>query len=150
MSDLSRRSLVASAAALPALAVPVVAVASVEPDPVYAAIEKSRIVEARFLARSEYEDEYRAKPGVRLAPDPDEDGEYGRTSEMVAAVDASIASRQELANTVPTTLPGLVAHLDYVLVESAKLGVLFFDGEEETLDFIQSLWRSATALAVQS
>ncbi len=41
MSHLSRRSLVASAAALPALAVPIVAVAvSAEPDPIFAAIER--------------------------------------------------------------------------------------------------------------
>jgi hypothetical protein len=42
MSNLSRRSLVSSAAALPALAVPAVALASVEPDPIYAAIEEYR------------------------------------------------------------------------------------------------------------
>ena len=45
MSNLSRRSLVASAASLPALAVPAVAVAvaaSAEPDPIYAAIEEHR------------------------------------------------------------------------------------------------------------
>ena len=41
MSHLSRRSLVASAVALPVLAVPVVAVAvSAEPDPIFAAIER--------------------------------------------------------------------------------------------------------------
>ena len=41
MSNLSRRSLVTSAAALPALAVPAVAVAaSAEPDPIFAAIDR--------------------------------------------------------------------------------------------------------------
>jgi hypothetical protein len=43
MSNLSRRSLVTTAAALPALAVPAVAVAATaEPDPIFAAIEKHR------------------------------------------------------------------------------------------------------------
>ena len=38
MSNLSRRSLVTSAAALPALAVPAVASAAIEPDPTFAVI----------------------------------------------------------------------------------------------------------------
>lgn len=42
MSHLSRRSLVTSAAALPALAVPAVVMASIEPDPIFAAIEAYR------------------------------------------------------------------------------------------------------------
>ncbi|HWX14646.1 MAG TPA: hypothetical protein VNY06_07325 [Methylocella sp.] len=55
MSALSRRTIVTSAAALPALAVPAVA-ACAEPDPIYAAIEKYRIAEDAFLARANYED----------------------------------------------------------------------------------------------
>jgi hypothetical protein len=74
---------------------------------------------------------------------------------MVAAVNATVAARQELANTAPTTLPGIVAYLDYVLTEGEKLSspeweVFFFDGEEETLDFVRSLRRSAATMAVQS
>jgi hypothetical protein len=42
MSNLSRRSVVASTAALPVLAVPAVAVAAVEADPVFAAIEEHK------------------------------------------------------------------------------------------------------------
>ena len=41
MSNLSRRSLVTSAAALPALAVPAVAIAAIaDPDPIHAAIKR--------------------------------------------------------------------------------------------------------------
>jgi hypothetical protein len=41
MSNLSRRLLVASAAALPALAVPAVAIAAIgEPDPIFAALKR--------------------------------------------------------------------------------------------------------------
>jgi len=55
MSNLSRRTLVTSAAALPALAVP--ALASAAPDDlIYAAIKKSRNSFAAFIARCHYED----------------------------------------------------------------------------------------------
>jgi hypothetical protein len=152
MSALSRRSLVTSAAALPALAVPAVA-ALAEPDPIYAAIEKDRALYAAFIARCDYEGGLE-KSGVKLVPGPGE-GEYGRTFEMVAAVDASVNARKELANTAPATLAGLAAYLDYVLAETDKLSsddfpTFFFDGEEETLDFVRSLRRGATALALQS
>jgi hypothetical protein len=150
MSNLSRRSLVTSAAALPALAVPAVAIASIEPDPIFAAIEKERALNTAFLARCHYEDDL-AETGVKLAPAP---GEYSQTPEMVAVVNAGITARVELANTAPTTPSGLVAYLDYVLVESERLStpevqVFFFD-DHDAPDFIRSLWRSATALAVQS
>jgi hypothetical protein len=80
MSNLSRRSIVASAAALPALAVPAVALASTEldrkaeldrifgsePDPIFAAIEayeraediSSKAYEDRDEALDRFEDEY--------------------------------------------------------------------------------------------
>ena len=44
MSNLSRRSLVTNAAALPALAVPAAALASTEPDPIFAVIEAHKRV----------------------------------------------------------------------------------------------------------
>src|ERR1700755_1309198 len=74
---LSRRSLVTSAAALPALAVPAVAVAAVaEPDPIFAAIEKYRKLDVRRreLADEMEEAELRLKelsdrsPSVALYP----------------------------------------------------------------------------------
>jgi hypothetical protein len=66
MSNLSRRSLVASAAALPALAVPVVAIASVESDPIYAAIKAvveaeradAEAIEQLEAAKERFKDEY--------------------------------------------------------------------------------------------
>jgi hypothetical protein len=54
MSNLSRRSIVASAAALQALAVPAVALAvTAEPDPVFAAIERFEEILAVEVAGSE-------------------------------------------------------------------------------------------------
>jgi hypothetical protein len=112
-------------------------------DDIFAAIEAYRSAEAAFIARSEYEDAV----GLCNASE--------QTPEMKATVKSDIAARVELANTAPTTLAGLVAYLDYVVVESEKLSsedcpMFLFAGEEETLDFVRSLRRSATALAAQS
>jgi hypothetical protein len=123
MSNLSRRSLVSSAAALPALAVPAVAIAvTAEPDPIFAAIE-----------------------------------EYKRTKEPVerdgasdAEVNAAVAAREQLAQTEPTTKTGLIAFLDLAVAEQERLQIPLFDGEYETMCFIESLARSVRALAVQS
>jgi hypothetical protein len=148
MSKLSRRALVTSAAALPALAVPVVALAaSAGPDdPIYAAIEAYRRTEAACFAMAVYEDEVKV-------PTPHQ------TPEMAALAEAAKKARRRLAQTSPATLPGLVAYLDYVVTESESLSspewpMFVFDDEEETLVFVRSLARSAhrmrAALAVQS
>jgi hypothetical protein len=56
-NTLSRRFLVTSAAALPALAVPGIAVAAcAEPDPIYAAIEKYQHADEVCMARFIYKD----------------------------------------------------------------------------------------------
>jgi hypothetical protein len=73
MSNLSRRSIVASAAALPALAVPAVAFAvTAQPDPIYAAIEACLMAERADTEMCERLEEARvsfeAKYG-REAPD---------------------------------------------------------------------------------
>jgi hypothetical protein len=142
MPTLSRRHLVTTAAALPALAVPACADAlSHEPDPVFAAIEKERTANDTCWARYDYEDDLK-KRGCELTPAPDES--Y-RTPEMVAVVNASRAARADLANTAPTTAAGLVAYLDYVL--SMSNDELMFDGDDETRDFVRSLARGARQIA---
>jgi hypothetical protein len=123
-TSLSRRHLVTTAAALPALAVPAAAgTFAHEPDPIFAAIEKYRALDAAFIARCYYEDDLAAS-GHKLPPAP---GEYSRTPEMVALVNASIAARAELAKTAPTTFAGMDAYLDYVLLESDKMDDLLFE-----------------------
>jgi hypothetical protein len=114
-----------------------------EPDPIFVAIEKERALGAAFTTRYRHEHDL-AAAGVELeraAPDD------SRTPEMVAFVDASVNARWELAETAPTTLAGMIAYLDYLLVESEKLSgpetVFFFDGNEETLMFVRSLAQSA-------
>ena len=122
MSNLSRRSIVASAAALPALAVPALAIASIEPDPIFAAIEEYK----------------RAKEPVE------------RDGASRAEVYAAVAAREQLAENEPTTKAGLIAILDLAVAEQERLQIPIFDGEYETMCFIESLARSVRALAVQS
>src|ERR1700722_4606110 len=106
-------------------------------------MEVFRNADAAFMARARYEGE----GGLQGLPT--------QTPEMKAAVESSIAARTELAKTAPTTLAGLVAYLDFVLAESDKLSSegfpeCLFAGEEEILDFVRSLPRSARALAAQA
>jgi len=89
MSTLSRRSIVTSAAALPALSVP--AIASTEPDPIFAAIQALRNSEAIFNA----------------VPDEDED-------QNDKAFDAFYEANCALFRTVPTTAAGAVALMRFV------------------------------------
>ena len=148
MSNLSRRSIVATAAVLPALTVPAALAASGPDDPIFAAIEAHRHTEAACLARAVYEDE------VKLSTP-------NQTPEMAALAEAAIKARRQFAQTSPATVPGLVAYLDYVVTESESLSspgwpMFVFDDEEEgeTLNFVRSLARSVhgmrAALAVQS
>ena len=149
MPNLSRRHLVTTAAALPALAMPAVAALAHEPDPIFAAIEKYRALDAAFIARCYYEDGL-AESGQKLSPAA---GDH-RTPEMVVLVNALIAARAELATTAPTTLAGMVAYLDYVLSESDKMDDFLFvsgdgdpDEDDEARDFLRSLARAARQIA---
>jgi len=131
MSDLSRRSLVTSAAALPALAVPAVAVAaanmptwrapmlseqSAEPDPILAAIESYKFWD---------------KASVELG-------------------DEETPARWRLCETPPTTLAGPVALLNFAVEEQQHLQVPLPDDHPETMVFIESLAQSVRALTVLS
>ena len=131
MSDLSRRSLVTSAAALPALAVPAVAVAaanmptwrapmlseqSAEPDPILAAIESYKFWD---------------KASVELG-------------------DEETPARWRLCETPPTTLAGPVALLNFAVEEQQHLQVPLPDDHSETMVFIELLAQSVRALTVLS
>jgi hypothetical protein len=131
MSALSRRSLVTSAAALPALAVPAVAVAaanmptwrapmlseqSAEPDPILAAIESYKFWD---------------KASVELG-------------------DEETPARWRLCETPPTTLAGPVALLNFAVEEQQHLQVPLPDDHSETMVFIESLAQSVRALTVLS
>jgi hypothetical protein len=144
-STLTRRALVASTAAMPAaaaLGLPI-AQAAAEPDPIFAAMKKHVALYEEFNARSRYEDDLE-ESGHKL---PHASADDSRTPEMRDIVTVSVAAREELAATSPTTLAGLLAYLRFVHEQSCEEGVCLFDGDDETLTFFESIGRSARALA---
>lgn len=143
-TSLNRRTLVAGAAALPAIAIPAAAQCALAgPDPVFAAIETCRKAEAAFLARCDFEDELKEK-GVELATAFDDH----RTPEMVCLAEASIAARAALAETAPTTLAGLAAVLGFIREQSQSLGECFFE-DGETWAFVTTIERAVLGLMGQ-
>jgi hypothetical protein len=70
-----------------------------------------------------------------------------RTPEMVALVTASIAARKNLAATVPTTVEGIAAALEYATAYHDEIRIPLFDSAKETQIFMQSLAQCARNLA---
>jgi hypothetical protein len=137
-TQMNRRAILAGAATstvvLPAIAAPVL-----EPDPIFGAIEAYTLNDAAFLARCYYEEDLEGR-GTKLVPAPDD----SRTPEMVALVDAGIAARIALTETVPTTLAGLLAVLRFVREQSQ--GIFLFDSDEESTSFVASLEQAVLAM----
>jgi hypothetical protein len=105
MSDISRRSLTALVASLPALAIPAIAVAAAsEPDPILAAIEEHR---QALLLRF-------AKGRVTSPMRYDDPNHAAAREDEGTAVERLDDAEWELAITVPTTLAGVIALLRYV------------------------------------
>jgi hypothetical protein len=103
MSKLSRRSLVTSAAALPALTVPAVVAASAEPDPIFAAIESHRSAWVDWSAIVEHE------YGLGF-----DDPRYAASQTVMEAKQAIKCDRCfNLVEIYPTTIGGVVALLQY-------------------------------------
>jgi hypothetical protein len=198
MSNLSRRSLVASAVALPALAVPAVAIASVEPDPIFAALKAhdaaAEAETAGYEARSNAEDGFEAKYGglkpsglTKEAKDERRGDRYWlsqhswirqNTKELprhaVAemhrelnrqevdydltvrpideAADVAFDKRYSAMETVfatsPTTVAGFRALIDFATSDSFVTECLT-ETEEPLRDFLNTLYKSASLLAVQ-
>jgi hypothetical protein len=112
-ANLSRRSLVTSAAALPALTAPAVVLAStsVEPDPIFAAIERHRQSIAPWQAAVGIESKLRH-----------DDPRYADAERVTQerASDLHVAS-MDLIRIYPTTFEGVAALLRYY-AESAAIG----------------------------
>jgi hypothetical protein len=100
-SNPSRRSLVTTAATLPALAIPTVALTSTEVDPIFAAIEAHR------RAWTENERECSKLDEATHAGD---DQAKRRGRQLLEAVDATADA---LVDILPTTLAGVAALLEY-------------------------------------
>jgi hypothetical protein len=100
-TSLSRRAALAGAAALPALAMPAIALTTAGPDPIFAAIERHRIAHAAFWSCNDLPD----------AVDDDVMDACGTDADRALA---------DLLTTRPTTIAGCIAvlrHVDHHLAE---------------------------------
>jgi hypothetical protein len=121
MSALSRRSLVASAAALPALASPTVTLTSEEHDPIFSPTRKFKEAWAAFNAYH--------------GPDNSEEAE--------ALEEAFYEAEEAWSPVVPTTLAGFKSKIDVFLNEYWGCRA----DEEQIADFLNTLYESARAIA---
>ena len=103
----SRRAILAGAAALPALAMPAIASATV--DPIFALIEAHRVAFPRRLEAQ------RATGEIPLLEDPD-CGEADRALHAAddEAFEADMNAAFALVTVPPTTMAGVLALIDYV------------------------------------
>lgn len=132
MSTLSRRALVSSAAALPALTVPAVVAASTEPDPIFAAIERHRQSIAPWLAAVEYEF------GIDR-----NDPRHAEAERMTAEKQGNLLETcADLIRIYPTTIAGVVALLRY-FAQSAADDRVYWPGRHT--DYELDLARHAAA-----
>jgi hypothetical protein len=127
-STLSRRTLVASAAALPALAVPVAATTTTGTDPVFPAIAQWK----KALAFS--------------------NGEFDNEIAEQAALDKEYEAMQVVFKTVPTTLQGIRAKIDFVVnsdFETKHVGshVRHACTDEPLNAFLETLYDGARLIA---
>jgi hypothetical protein len=125
-STIDRRAVLAGAAAVPAAAIPVIALASGEPDPIFEAIQKHRDLWLQSATAS------RACVNAEEAADQEHDPRpyHGHEHELEAwerrnNLSELIAERErlgaeeasaavELTNIAPTTMAGVLALIDYV------------------------------------
>ncbi len=102
--NLNRRALVVGAASIPALALPAVAMAATEPDPIFAAIEAHREIFVRMLRA--------ARHNANLDEDSPAKEEAEASDDAARAIEND--AQLELANVEPTTLAGVLALLAYL------------------------------------
>ena len=143
MSALSRRSLVATAVALPALAVP--ALASPAPDPIFGAIERYKTADV------EHGKACKAEP-----PFDSPDYEAWDEAASIACHRAADAAR-DFCKTAPTTLAGIVVAIRFTLQTAEERpgeGILRFLTETSGTEtchgtFLRSIASAAELLAVR-
>jgi hypothetical protein len=121
----------------PAPAVPVDVTTVAEPDPIFAAIEWHRKCEADYHANADVEDRLRRRGLLRGCE---------RTPERLATVKESLEARLALSKTVPTTLSGLCAYLEYAANYNDRCGILLFE-PKETDNFVAAIAEAARNIA---
>lgn len=120
----SRRAIVAVLAAAPAAALPTIAGAISEPDPIFAAIERHKAAEARYCAACGLTDEAAAQNEDRVITTADLD-------EFDEADHVCDEAMSEFLMTPPTTVAGVRAFLRHCIDEES---IEYFLGEAlETL-----------------
>jgi hypothetical protein len=123
-SILSRRTLVTSAAALPALAVPAIAFAATDTDPIFPAIERWK----EALAFS--------------------DGTFAAPLEEEAALIKESDAVDAIFQTVPTTSAGIRAKIDFAFSVNHVTNHLKSEISDEPLrTFLDTLYESARMMA---
>ncbi len=112
----SRRAILAGIAAAPALAAPVLALTSAGPDPIYAAIENHKGLNAAFSRALLLKDKFEVGSGFD-DESPEHEDLIQREDETG---DAEREACDEMLATAPTTFAGLLALLRYVDQEKAE------------------------------
>jgi hypothetical protein len=115
MSNLSRRTLVASAAALPALTVP--AFASTATDPIFAAIEAHRRTTDRWMVHVRRDWELQDQK-IEF----DDPRRVAIEQKMTVAADVEHEASVKLVDVEPTSLAGVIALLSYFAENEVKDG----------------------------
>jgi hypothetical protein len=137
MSKLSRRSLVTSAAALPALAVPAVVIAATaDPDPIYAAIEGFK--KALDVEEKLYEAQRDAQS--REEVEDLEDEAYDAASDRIKAM-------RTVFETTPMTLAGMRAKIDFAgSMDHVTESLQQTHDPKRLKDFLETLYECAAQL----
>jgi hypothetical protein len=103
----SRRAVVAGLAVAPTAALPTIAGALSEPDPIFAAIERHKAAECAFLVTCNLTDEVRAEREGRKVTEADE-------AAWDSAREAEEAALQALIETAPTSKAGARAAIEWL------------------------------------
>jgi hypothetical protein len=69
------------------------------------------------------------------------------THEEAIAFAEEMAARRKMLRRAPSTLPGLQALLEYVLRESNRKKEPFFDNDDQTMDFLRSVYASVACIS---
>jgi hypothetical protein len=148
MSKLSRRSLVSSAVALPALAMPAAAVAAVSagPDPIFAAIDQWKEGHAVELASFEALNAAETAFQDRRGTDDYEKNVRPFKEASHQATDAQMDATYAVFDIVPTTLAGMRAKIDFAMSADHVTGLLTDDDEDADgalRNFLETLYEAA-------
>jgi hypothetical protein len=114
--DHSRRAVLAGIATAPALAAPALALTSAGPDPIFAAIENHKGLNAAFSRALLLKDTFEGEHGFSDTS-PQHDDLVRREDETC---DAEREACDEMLATVPTTFAGVLALLRYVEQERGE------------------------------